>query len=74
MEDLEMRHLENMMAIAGLEPEKRQQLGQKLLEMRIRFKEECARLDEEDANKRSEETFTRLEKQYQLTALAFKLR
>lgn len=66
MEDLEMRHLENMMAIAGLEPEKRQQLGQKLLEMRIRFKEECVRLDEEDANKRSEETFTRLEKQYQL--------
>lgn len=66
MEDLEMRHLENMMAIAGLEPEKRQQLGQKLLEMRIRFIEECARLDEEDANKRSEETFTRLEKQYQL--------
>lgn len=66
MEDLEMRHLENMMAIAGLEPEKRQQLGQKLLEMRIRFKEECTRLDEEDANKRSEETFTRLEKQYQL--------
>lgn len=66
MEDLEMRHLENMMAIAGLEPEKRQQLGQKLLEMRIRFKEECARLDEEDANKRSEETFTRLEKQYLL--------
>ena len=66
MEDLEMRHLENMMAIAGLEPEKRHQLGQKLLEMRIRFKEECARLDEEDANKRSEETFTRLEKQYQL--------
>lgn len=66
MEDLEMRHLENMMTIAGLEPEKRQQLGQKLLEMRIRFKEECARLDEEDANKRSEETFTRLEKQYQL--------
>lgn len=66
MEDLEMRHLENMMAIAGLEPEKRQQFGQKLLEMRIRFKEECARLDEEDANKRSEETFTRLEKQYQL--------
>lgn len=66
MEDLEMRHLENMMAIAGLEPEKRQQIGQKLLEMRIRFKEECARLDEEDANKRSEETFTRLEKQYQL--------
>lgn len=66
MEDLEMRHLENMMAIAGLEPEKRQQLGQKLLEMRIRFKEECARLDKEDANKRSEETFTRLEKQYQL--------
>lgn len=66
MEDLEMRHLENMMAIAGLEPEKRQQLEQKILEMRIKFKEECARLEQEDANKASEEAFTRMEKQYQL--------
>lgn len=66
MEDLEMRHLENMMAIAGLEPEKRQQLDQKILEMRIKFKEECARLEQEDADKASEEAFTRMEKQYQL--------
>ena len=66
MEDLEMRHLKNMMAIAGLEPEKRQQLEQKILEMRIKFKEECARLEQEDANKASEEAFTRMEKQYQL--------
>lgn len=66
MEDLEMRHLENMMAIAGLEPEKRQQLEQKILEMRIKFKEECARLEQEDADKASEEAFTRMEKQYQL--------
>jgi len=66
MEDLEMRHLENMMAIAGLEPEKRQQIEQKILEMRIKFKEECARLEQEDANKASEEAFTRMEKQYQL--------
>ena len=35
MEDLEMRHLENMMAIAGLEPEKRQQIEQKILEAQI---------------------------------------
>lgn len=66
MEDLEMRHLENMMAIAGLEPEKRQQIEQKILEARIKYKEECNKLDEEDANKSSEEAFTRLEKQYQL--------
>lgn len=66
MEDLEMRHLENMMAIAGLEPEKRQQIEQKILEMRIKFKEECARLEQEDADKASEEAFTRMEKQYQL--------
>ena len=66
MEDLEMRHLENMMAIAGLEPEKRQQLEQKILEMRIKFKEECARLEQEDTDKASEEAFTRMEKQYQL--------
>lgn len=66
MEDLEMRHLENMMAIAGLEPEKRQQIEQKILEMRVKFKEECARLEQEDADKASEEAFTRMEKQYQL--------
>lgn len=66
MEDLEMRHLENMLAIAGLEPEKRQQLEQKVLEMRIKYKEECNKLDEEEENKASEESFTRLEKQYQL--------
>lgn len=66
MEDLEMRHLENMLAIAGLEPDKRQQLKQKVLEMRIKYKEECNKLDEEEENKASEESFTRLEKQYQL--------
>ena len=66
LEDLEMRHLENMLAIAGLEPDKRQQLEQKVLEMRIKYKEECNKLDEEEENKASEESFTRLEKQYQL--------
>lgn len=66
IEDLEMRHLENMLAIAGLEPDKRQQLEQKVLEMRIKYKEECNKLDEEEENKASEESFTRLEKQYQL--------
>lgn len=66
MEDLEMRHLENMLAIAGLEPEKRQQIEQKILEARIKYKEECEKLDEEDAKISSEEAFTRLEKQYQL--------
>lgn len=66
MENLEMRHLENMMAIAGMEPEKRQQLEQKMLEMRIKFKEACAQQDKADADKASEEAFTSMEKQYQL--------
>lgn len=66
IEDLEMRHLENMLEIAGLEPDKRQQLEQKVLEMRIKYKEECNKLDEEEENKASEKSFTRLEKQYQL--------
>lgn len=66
MENLEMRHLENMLAIAGLEPEKRQQIEQKILEARIKYKEECNKLDEEEENKASEEAFTRMEKQYQL--------
>lgn len=66
MENLEMRHLENMLAIAGLEPEKRQQIEQKILEARIKYKEECNKLDEEEENKASEKAFTRLEKQYQL--------
>lgn len=66
MEDLEMRHLENMLAIAGLEPEKRQQIEQKILEAQIKFKDECTRLEQEETEKISEETFTRLEKQYQL--------
>lgn len=66
MEDLEMRHLENMMAIAGLEPEKRQQFEQKMLEMRIKFKEACAQQDKADVDKASEEAFTSMEKQYQL--------
>lgn len=66
MEDLEMRHLENMMSIAGLEPEKRQQIEQKILEARIKFKEQCAQLDEQEAQQKSEEAFTRMEKQYQM--------
>lgn len=66
MEDLEMRHLKNMLAIAGLEPEKRQQIEQKILEAQIKFKDECTRLEQEETEKISEETFTRLEKQYQL--------
>lgn len=66
MEDLEMRHLENMLAIAGLEPEKRQQIEQKILEAQIKFKEQCAQLDEQEAQQKSEEAFTRMEKQYQM--------
>lgn len=66
MEDLEMRHLENMMAIAGLEPEKRQQIEQKILEAQIKFKEQCAQLDEQEVQQKSEEAFTRMEKQYQM--------
>ena len=47
-EDLERQHLEKMLEIVGLEPEKRRQIQDKLLEMQIQYKEQCKQLDEQE--------------------------
>ena len=65
-EDLERQHLEKMLEIVGLEPEKRRQIQDKLLEMQIQYKEQCKQLDEQDKEENSELAFTRLEKKAQL--------
>lgn len=65
-EDLERQHLEKMLEIVGLEPEKRRQIQDKLLEMQIQYKEQCKQLDEQDKEENSELAFTRLEKETQL--------
>ena len=65
-EDLERQHLEKMLEIVGLEPEKRRQIQDKLLEMQIQYKEQCKQQDEQEKEENSELAFTRLEKEAQL--------
>lgn len=45
-EDLELQHLNRQLEIAGLEPEKRAAIEQKILDARIKFKEDCAKEEE----------------------------
>lgn len=65
-EDLERQHLEKMLEIVGLEPEKRRQIQDKLLDMQIQYKEQCKLLDEQEKEENSELAFTKLEKEAQL--------
>lgn len=65
-EDLERQHLEKMLEIVGLEPEKRRHIQDKLLEMQIQYKEQCKQLDEQEKEENSELAFTKLEKEAQL--------
>lgn len=65
-EDLERQHLEKMLEIVGLEPEKRRQIQDKLLEMQIQYKEQCKQLDEQEKEENSELVFTKFEKEAQL--------
>ena len=66
VEDAEVRHLETMLKVAGIEPEKRQQILSKLLELQIKFKEDVAKLDEKDKEEASNEVADRLHKEYEL--------
>lgn len=65
-EDLERQHLEKMLEIVGLEPEKRRQIQDKLFEMQIQYKEQCKQLDEQEKEENSGLAFTKLEKEAQL--------
>lgn len=66
VEDAEVRHLEAMLKVAGIEPEKRQQILSKLLELQIKFKEDVAKLDEKDKEEASKQALSRLDKQYEI--------
>lgn len=61
-EDLELQHLNRQLEIAGLEPEKRAAIEQKILDARIKFEEACAKEDQEA----QDQALSRREKQYQL--------
>lgn len=65
-EDLEKQHLEKMLEIVGLEPEKRRQIQDKLLEMQIQYKEQCKQLDEQEKEENSKLAFSKFEKEAQL--------
>jgi TP901 family phage tail tape measure protein len=49
VEDLEMQHLERQLAIAGLEPDKRAEIQEKIMQTKLKFRQEC---EKEDANER----------------------
>ena len=73
MQDAELALLNEKLRIAGLEPEQRQQIADRILDIQIKLKEELRKADEEAAKetermqkKESEAAFTRLEKSYQL--------
>lgn len=65
-EDLELQHLNRQLEIAGLEPEKRAAIEQKILDMRIKFQEDCAketeRIEQEDRERRQQQEEADLKK------------
>ncbi|MGL5938450.1 MAG: hypothetical protein ACRCY5_07010, partial [Phocaeicola sp.] len=66
LEQLEMQHLSRMLAIAGLEPDARAKIEQRVLDQQIKFKEACAK-EEADLYKSSQKEYiSSLEKGYQL--------
>jgi TP901 family phage tail tape measure protein len=48
-EDLEMQHLERQLAIAGLEQDKRAEIQEKIMQDKLKFRQQC---EKEDANER----------------------
>lgn len=65
-EDLELQHLNRQLEIAGLEPEKRAAIEQKILDARIKFEEDCAKELEKENKEAQEKALNQREKQYQL--------
>ena len=61
-EDLELKHLENRLKIANLEPEKIQEIKERILDIQIQFKERCLAEDEDE----KKELLNSLQKSLQL--------
>ena len=73
MRDAEMQLLNDKLKVKGLEPSEIQRINDQILDAEIKARDELRRLDEQSARdaekrrkKQGEETYSRLEKEYQL--------
>lgn len=65
-EDLEMRHLNRQLEVAGMEPEEIEEINQKILDAQIKFKERCRQEDDKEYKEAQQRALTAREKRYQL--------
>jgi TP901 family phage tail tape measure protein len=72
-EDLEQQHLERQLGIAGLEADKRAEIQEKIMQAKLKFRQECEKEDanerktaEENKKKEQATYLSEQEKQYQL--------
>lgn len=65
-EDLEMRHLNRQLEVAGMEPEEIEKINQKILDAQIKFKERCRQEDDKEYKEAQQRALTAKEKRYQL--------
>ena len=65
-EDLEMRHLNRQLEVAGMEPEEIEKINQKILDAQIKFKERCRQEDDKEYKEAQQRALTAREKRYQL--------
>lgn len=66
VEDLEMRHLNRQLEVAGMEPEEIEKINQKILDAQIKFKERCRQEDDKEYREAQQRALTAREKRYQL--------
>lgn len=66
VEDLEMRHLNRQLEVAGMEPEEIEKINQKILDAQIKFKERCRQEDDKEYKEAQQRALTAREKRYQL--------
>ena len=66
VEDLEMRHLNRQLDIAGMEPDEIEKINQKILDAQIKFKERCRQEDDKEYKEAQQRALTAREKRYQL--------
>jgi phage tail tape measure protein, TP901 family len=66
VEDLEMRHLNRQLEVAGMEPEEIEKINQKILDAQVKFKERCRQEDDKEYKEAQQRALTAREKRYQL--------
>lgn len=73
MQQAEMQLLNDKLEVAGLEPEERQRIADKVLDIQIKMRDDLYKLEEQNAKeaeerrkKTAEETFSRLDKEHQI--------